>query len=470
MIPPRLSPRPPELSCELLERYSTSAPRYTSYPTALDWEDAFEPASYPERLWRAADRPEPLSVYVHLPYCAERCLFCGCNVVITRSEARMESYLDALAAEFGRVAAGGIGRRPVGQLHWGGGTPTHLSPRQIERVQRAFGRGFQLAPDAEVSIEVDPRSCSPAQVARLAELGFNRISVGVQDFDPRVQAAVKRVQTESETRAVLDAARASGFRSVNVDLIYGLPHQTSETFGRTVERVLELRPDRVALFHYAHVPWMKKHQRALPGEALPATREKLRIFVDALEAFLRAGYAYLGLDHFALPDDALAQAFDRGELHRNFMGYTTRGGGDLLGFGASSIGEVAGAYVQNAPAERDYGASLASGGLACARGHVLSADDRLRRDVILSILCNARVDKAAIEAAHGVNFDATFAREAEELAGMEADGLLVQDPEAIRLTALGRLFLRNAAVPFDRYYRARRARGDDPGRRFSRTH
>ena len=453
---------------ELLAKYATSAPRYTSYPTAVDWSKDFDPARYPALLARAAQQSGPLSVYVHLPFCAELCLFCGCNMVVSNSVSRIDAYLDALEREFDFVGASGIGRRPVRQYHWGGGTPTQLDLRQIERVQRAFERHFRFSADAEVGIEVDPRVTSREQVRLLAQLGFNRISMGVQDFDATVQKAIKREQSEAETRAIVDAAREQGMGSVNIDLMYGLPHQTEDGFAHTVELVLRMRPERVALFHYAHVPWLKRHQEALDTQALPSSETKLTILLRAIDQFRAAGYDYVGLDHFALPTDELAIAQRARNLGRNFMGYTTRRGDDMLSLGVSAIGDVSGCFVQNRSQEREYIAAIGEHGHAAARGHELTADDRLRRDVILALMCNGEVDKRSIEAAHGIRFDETFARELAELAPLEQDGLLARHPERIAVTPLGQLFLRNVALPFDRYF-ARRKQDGDARPAFSKT-
>ena len=457
-----------QVARELLQKYATSAPRYTSYPTAVDWSKDFEPARYGELLARAAQAAGPLSVYVHLPFCAELCLFCGCNMIVSSSVSRIDAYLDALEREFEFVGASGIGRRPVRQYHWGGGTPTQLDLSQIERVQRAFARHFRFSADAEVGIEVDPRVTSREQVRLLAQLGFNRISMGVQDFDLAVQQAIKREQSEAETRAVVEAAREQGMGSVNIDLMYGLPHQTEEGFARTVERVLQLRPERVALFHYAHVPWLKRHQEALDTEALPSSETKLTIFLRSIEQFRAAGYQYVGLDHFALPGDELAVAQRARNLGRNFMGYTTRRGDDMVSLGVSAIGDVSGSFVQNQSREKEYIAAIAQHGHAAARGHELSADDRLRRDVILALMCNGEVQKRAIESAHGIRFDETFARELAELVPLEQDGLVALRPERIEVSELGQLFLRNVALPFDRYF-ARRKQDGDARPAFSKT-
>ncbi len=464
-----------EVPRELLQRYATSAPRYTSYPTAVDWEKdperAFDPADYGTRLTEAAEsRPsEALSLYTHVPFCAEMCLFCGCNVQISRSSERRDRYLDAVERELAFLERTGIQQRPVQQFHWGGGTPTSLDVGQIERLFHAITSRFKLAPNAEVSIEVDPRVTSPEQVEALARLGFGRISMGIQDFEDDVQRAVRRVQSEEATRSLIGAARESGMTSVNVDLIYGLPHQTRAGFARTIEKVLDIAPDRVALFHYAHVPWMKKHQAAMDIDAMPDALEKLDIFADSIAAFSSAGYVYLGLDHFARPEDELSRAAAGGTLHRNFMGYTTQRGREMVSLGVSSIGEVGGAYVQNASQEPEYVERTATDGYATYRGHSISAEDALRRDVILELMCNGRVDKRAIEARHGVAFDETFALELRELEAHAADGLVTLGVDELRLTEIGQVLMRNVAVPFDRYMRERKARGETTGSTFSKT-
>ncbi len=457
-----------QVSRELLTKYATNAPRYTSYPTAVDWSKEFEGSAYPELLAQAATRSGPLSVYVHLPFCAELCLFCGCNMVVSRNVSRIDDYLDCLEIEFETVGKSGVGSRVVRQYHWGGGTPTQLNLEQIERVQRAFSRWFRFSSDAEVGLEVDPRVTTREQIRLLAQLGFNRISLGVQDFDPQVQQAIKRVQSEAETRAVVDAAREYGMGSVNIDLIYGLPHQNEAGFERTVERVLAIRPERVALFHYAHVPWMKGHQEAMDASAMPSSELKLSIFLRAIEQFRSAGYEYIGLDHFALPSDEMAIAHREHSLGRNFMGYTTKRGDDMISLGVSSIGEVSGCFVQNSPKELEYKALVRERGFATHRGHRLTPEDQLRRDVILALMCNGRIDKGAVEARHGIAFDPYFARELSELIPLEDDGLVRCESSALVVTELGQLFLRNVALPFDRYYAARKAAGGG-AQTFSRT-
>lgn len=453
----------------LLERYAVAAPRYTSYPTAVDWRGDLDPATYAARLATAASAPGPLAVYVHIPFCEALCLFCGCSVVITQKHDRGGAYVDQLALEFAAAGKTGIGRRAVTQYHWGGGTPTFLSESEITRLHEAFSRAFTLAPDAEVAIEVDPRHTTAGQIALLARLGFNRISLGVQDFDQQVQEAVNRVQSFEQTRAVCDAARAAGIHSLNIDLIYGLPWQTPAGFARTLERVLEIRPERVALFNYAHVPWIRKHQTALPESAFPSPAVKMEIFTQSVARFTAAGYDYIGLDHFALPHDELAIARRAGTLQRNFMGYTTRRGDDLLPFGMSAIGSVGGAFVANPRDLTAWSTRVDQQGLAVERGHVLDADDALRSAVIMALMCVGRVDIRAIERAHGIAFAAHFATEIAELAPAVADGLVTITPEAITATTLGQVFLRNIAVPFDRYFRLRRERAAGTDRTFSRT-
>ncbi len=454
---------------DLLQRYGTAAPRYTSYPTAVDWKDNLNAAEYPERLARVAKSNDPLSVYVHIPFCEARCFFCGCNVVITKNHQKSNPYIDSLEREFAAVKSTGIANRPVRQYHWGGGTPTFLSEDEMRRLHDIFRNTFRFAEDSEVAIEVDPRHTTPGQVKLLAEMGFNRVSMGVQDFDEKVQEAVHRIQSEAQTRSIVECARDAGIRSINIDLIYGLPYQTLDGFKVTLERVLDIRPERVALYHYAHVPWIRKHQNALPDEAFPDSTVRMNIFTYAVAAFTAAGYEYIGFDHFALPDDELAVARRGGFLQRNFMGYSTRRGTDLIPFGVSSIGEIDGAFVQN-PHEVDPWTKRANEtGFAVYRGHVLDREDRLRREVILSLMCNNRIDKRAIERDWQIDFDSYFARELGELEGPERDGLVVRGKDTVDSTPLGQVFLRNLALPFDTYYRKRQEAGSGTGRTFSRT-
>jgi oxygen-independent coproporphyrinogen-3 oxidase len=451
------------LTGELLERYNTHGPRYTSYPTAPMWSDAFD-----EPVYRAAiqetNAPEapatPLSLYVHLPFCESRCLFCGCNVVITRQKERSEAYLDYLFKEMRETARLMNTQRSVVQLHWGGGTPTYLSPDQMTRLFRFQQETFSIAETAEIAIEVDPRVTTPEQIELLRTLGFNRISLGVQDFDPKVQETIHRVQPMEMTEAMIRQCRDLGFESLNLDLIYGLPYQTVETFQRTVEEVIRMSPDRIALYNYAHVPWMAPHQAHMPESALPSGPEKLRIFQHAIHRLTEAGYVYIGMDHFAKPEDELTRAQQAGNLHRNFMGYTVQtagqtagqAGSDLYGFGVSAISGLHGHYAQNQRTITDYYAALDADRLPTMRGIALSAEDRLRRTVINQILCLGRVDFQEIEGAFALpSFTAHFADALEKLAGPMADHLMRLEEKGLYLTPLGRILSRNIAMAFDAY-------------------
>lgn len=449
-----------DVPLELLRRYNVQGPRYTSYPTAPMWRRELPPSAYAAVLEESAGaaNPAPLSLYVHLPFCERLCYFCGCTVVITGSRHVPESdYLDLLEREIDWVAARVGGerqrQRQVVQLHWGGGTPTYFPPALLERLARRLFDRFALAPDAEIGVEVDPRVTTPEQLETLARLGFNRLSMGVQDFDPRVQAAINRIQPEADTRRLVGQARDLGFTSLNIDLIYGLPHQTPETFSATIDRVLEIAPDRLAVYSYANVPWMKKHQAVLEPH-LPPERTKFEIFRTALSRFTGAGFEYIGMDHFARPDDELALARRDRTLHRNFQGYTTKAGTDLIGFGMSAIGSIGTHYVQNRRELSEYKRSVEEAGAASFRGIDLTAEDRLRREVIGALLCHGVVVKAEIEHGFGIAFDGHFADALERLKACAADGLVELTPESIRATELGRVFLRNLAMPFDAYLEA----------------
>jgi oxygen-independent coproporphyrinogen III oxidase len=451
---------------DLLRRYNVAGPRYTSYPTAPEWKESYGPAEY-DRILRASDSgaAAPLSLYFHLPFCERLCYFCGCTVVITGTRHGPEHpYLDVLFREIDWVAerVGGRGRSVV-QLHWGGGTPTYFAPELLERLGRRIFERFAIGPDAELGVEIDPRVTTPEHLETLARLGFNRLSLGVQDFDPRVQEAINRIQPYADTRRLVEQARALGFPSVNMDLIYGLPHQTPESFSATIDRVLEIGPDRLAVYSYANVPWMKKHQNILAPH-LPSEAVKFDIFRTALARFADAGYEYIGMDHFARPDDELARARRQRTLHRNFQGYTTKAGTDLIGFGMSAIGSVGDHYVQNRRDLTEYAPSVATSGAATFRGAHLSPDDRLRRTVIGNLLCHGLVVKAEIESQFGIRFDKVFADALAALEPCAADGLVELGGGEIRATALGRIFLRNLAMPFDAYLGAH---GERPV--FSRT-
>jgi oxygen-independent coproporphyrinogen-3 oxidase len=452
---------------ELLQRYAIAAPRYTSYPTAVDWNGNAGSADWAQALTAAATRPkQPLALYVHVPFCEALCLYCGCNVHITRNTSRGPAYVELLEKELHSAAAAGLGVRKLTQHHWGGGTPTWLPAELLERLFHAVSSVFQHEPGAEIAIEVDPRVTSMEQLALLGRLGFNRLSLGVQDFDPVVQAAVHREQSFELTRDLIVEARARGFRSVNVDLIYGLPHQTRAGFASTVQQTLSLAPDRVALFHYAHVPWLKKHQRAVDQAVVPGMEEKFAIFADAVAAFTAAGYVYIGLDHFARPDDEMAVARAEGTLQRNFMGYSTRAGSELLPLGVSAIGEMDGAYFQNEPELFAWQQRVADTGAGVVKGHRLSAEDQLRRAIIMELMCRGELNFRAWSERLGVEFAQRFATELADLPALAQDGLIELEVNGLRVTQLGQAFLRNVAVVFDSYWRRR---SEAPQRAFSRT-
>ena len=460
----------PRVTAELLARYDRPGPRYTSYPTAVEFHAGFTEADYRERLGAAERRSaEPFSLYAHLPFCEARCLFCGCNVIITRHRDVAAGYLEQLLREIDLLAGELPTRRTISQMHWGGGTPTYYAPEQLERLFAGIARHFQFAPDAELGIEADPRVTTEAHIARLRALGFNRLSMGVQDFAPEVQAAVHRIQGVEQTTALVTRARAEGFLSVNLDLIFGLPHQTLEGFARTLEEVLAIRPDRLAVYSFAFVPWIKGHMRSIPAEALPGPAAKLDLLALAIETLTAAGYRQIGMDHFTLPDDELARAADLGTLYRNFMGYSVQAAPDLVGVGASAIGDVAGAFAQNTKKLSEYGAAVEAGRFPIERGYALSPDDLRRKDVIAQLMCAFRVNIAGFGDRYGVPFTEYFAEELEALRGAEgpmAHGLVELAGDALVLTPLGRPFVRTVAMTFDRYL-ARRAGGPKPV--FSRT-
>jgi oxygen-independent coproporphyrinogen-3 oxidase len=440
---------------DLIRKYDQFGPRYTSYPTADRFHDGFGPADYVNALvTRNHERPDdPLSVYVHIPFCNTLCFYCGCNKVITKDHGRSAKYIRYLAREIGIVSSLLEGPRPVVQLHLGGGTPTFLARDEMADLMAHLRQGFAIQPDAEISIEVDPRKVDAGTVAFLAGLGFNRISVGVQDFDADVQKAVNRVQSEAETRVVIDAARANGFVSVNTDLIYGLPRQTLQGFSVTLDKVIDASPDRIALYNYAHLPHLFKPQRRILDAELPSPETKLAILALAIEKLGAAGYVYIGMDHFAKPDDELARAQAEGRLHRNFQGYTTRPECDLVAFGISAIGKVGRTYAANVKTLDEYYERLDRGILPVKRGYQLTDDDLVRRDAIARLMCDFALSTRAFGARHGFRFEERFAPELAALAPLAADGLVEITPEAIRVTPRGRLMVRSAAMLFDRHLR-----------------
>jgi oxygen-independent coproporphyrinogen-3 oxidase len=454
------------LTPELLEKYDRPGPRYTSYPTAPHFSPEFDEGSYRERLGIAAKRTkEPLSMYVHLPFCEARCTFCGCNVVISPRRGPEVAYLEALEAELELLGEALAPRKTLNQLHWGGGTPTYLSPAQCRQLFDAITSRFDLSGDAEIALEIDPCVTTMEHLSTLRDLGFNRLSMGLQDLDPAVQEAVQRVQPMELTREHVEEARRLGFTSVNIDLIYGLPLQTEDAFRSTVRRVIdELSPDRVACFSYAHVPWIKPHQRQLEGSPMPSGWDKFRLFVGAAEVFTDAGSRFVGFDHFAKPDDELAVALDQDRVHRNFMGYTVQPASDQVGVGISSIGDVADAYCANEKKLASYQRTTTDGRLPIERGILRSPEDELRRTVIHQIICNLKLDFGWIEETRSVDPRVHFATALEALEEMAADGLVEVDATGIEVTSRGRFFLRNLCMPFDSYLG-----GSADGPTYSRT-
>lgn len=442
-------------NAELLQRYNRPGPRYTSYPTAPQFTSDFGEAQLRAVALASNGDPIPrrLSLYVHVPFCLSPCFYCGCNRIITRDLARAETYLARLYREIDLIASLFDRDREVIQLHFGGGTPNFLSPAQLLEVVTTLRTQFHFSDsgDRDISIELDPRFIHAAEVHELAKIGFNRASLGVQDFDPLVQAAVNRLQSVAQTREVIEACRESGFSSVNVDLIYGLPKQTAEGFTSTLDTVVALRPERIAVYSYAHLPEMFKAQKQIEAADLPTPEVKLGLLQLAIAKLGAAGYCYIGMDHFALPDDELAQAQARGGLHRNFMGYTTHADSDLIGFGVSAISHIGDSFSQNPRDLKAWQASLDSGHLPVFRGMRLSQDDQLRADLIQQLMCQAEIPIAALERRYGICFTNYFADALARLAPLADDGLVRIEPERILVSEQGRLLLRNIAMCFDRY-------------------
>ncbi|RYF72719.1 MAG: oxygen-independent coproporphyrinogen III oxidase, partial [Comamonadaceae bacterium] len=442
-------------------------PRYTSYPTADRFVEAFGESDYVQALQQRREhtiaRALPLSLYVHVPFCESLCYYCACNKIITRHHDRATRYLDYLAVEL-RLQTEHLGAgAPVSQLHLGGGSPTFLSDEELTRLMQMLRSAFSFAPQGEYAIEVDPRTISKARLAHLAALGFNRLSFGVQDFDAAVQKAVHRIQPAEQVFDLVGEARRLGFASVNVDLIYGLPKQTAESFDRTLAQVCELRPDRIALYAYAHLPTRFKPQRRIHDADLPPAGVKVEMLSRSIAAFDRAGYTYIGMDHFALPGDALAIAKRQGRLHRNFQGYSTQPDCDIVALGVSAIGRVGATYSQNVKTLDDYYDLLDQGRLPVVRGLALTRDDALRRGVIMALMCQGRVDFETIGLAHLVDFARYFAQELQVLDGLQAQGLVRLNARELEVTPMGWFFVRAVAMVFDRYLQADQARS-----RFSR--
>ena len=444
--------QPVAVSAQLLDKYNQPGPRYTSYPTAPEWDDGFGEAQLREAFREANAKPDPapLSLYFHIPFCESLCLYCGCNVVINKRHEVALPYLAHLKGEIDSISAEVDRSREVEQLHWGGGTPTFLSPEQIEDLYAYIAQRFSITDSAEISIEIDPRVTTEEHCRTLRQAGFNRLSMGIQDFDPLVQKTIHRVQPYEDTRRLFDYCRELGFESINIDLIYGLPHQTAESFGDTVDRIITMNPDRIALFSYAHVPWMKKQQGSF-ARFLPGGFEKFRIFTQAISKLTDAGYRYIGLDHFARPEDEICRAQDERTLHRNFQGYTTKAGCDLYAMGVSSISALEDVYAQNWRDLPSYYKLVDEDRWPTMRGMRVSNEDKLRRSVINRILCHTVVLKSEIERDFGFDFDAHFAAELARLRELERDGLVRVERDRIQVAPLGRIFIRNIAMAFDAY-------------------
>ncbi|MBK5970790.1 oxygen-independent coproporphyrinogen III oxidase [Thiorhodovibrio winogradskyi] len=442
---------------DLIKRYDQSGPRYTSYPTAVEFHDGFNEAAYRATCERSNSSKRPLSLYFHIPFCDTLCFYCACNKVATKDRSLAQPYLERMYREMEMQSALFDDDRVVEQLHWGGGTPTFISQQQMRELMDQTRKNFRLLDDdsGEYSIEIDPREAGGDTVKLLRELGFNRMSLGVQDFDTKVQKAVNRIQTEAETMAVLEAARKVGFGSISIDLIYGLPFQDPDEFSKTLDKVIDAAPERVSVFNYAHLPSRFSPQRRIKDDDLPPPQVKLDILQMTIERLTDAGWLYIGMDHFARPDDELALAQRNGTLYRNFQGYSTHADADLIGLGVTSIGKVANTYGQNQREMEAYNADIDAGRLAVFRGIELNRDDELRRDVITRLICNFKLDYAEVERVWDIQFSDYFATGLSKLKNMEADGLLETDAGGIRVLPKGRLLIRNICMAFDAYLEAK---------------
>ncbi|HWA25623.1 MAG TPA: oxygen-independent coproporphyrinogen III oxidase [Lacunisphaera sp.] len=462
MVFPRFTnPLPVEPALELVRKYNIPGPRYTSYPTAPQFSPEVKREELREEIARDnRDPTRPLSLYFHLPFCESLCWYCGCNTVITRRRSSAGEYVDLLCRELALTQPLLNSARPVTQLHFGGGTPTFLPPSEIDRLGRAIHSVFTFAPDAEISVEIDPRRLTREHVDAYRRLGCNRASLGVQDTNPQVQLAIHRWQPLAQTAQAITWLREAGYESVAVDLIYGLPVQTAASFARTLEEVIALKPDRLAVFSYAHVPWLKPAQKIFDDRGqLPDSESKLAMLTIAARALTGAGYVHIGMDHFARPDDELARAHDDGTLYRNFQGYTTRAGASLYGFGMSSISQTDGSFRQNFKDLEEYTAAVKRDELPVERGCLLNGDDLNRRAMIMDIMCRKQVNYAMLSNRLGIDVPRAFAAEIESLTDLEADGLLRRGADGIEITPLGELFRRVIAMRFDAYLKKSPARG-----------
>lgn len=440
---------------DLIKKYDTVTPRYTSYPPATELKEEFTHVDFQSAIASSNARKTPLSLYFHIPFCESACYFCGCNVVVTKNRNLAKPYVDYLVSDIQHISSLVDSQRIVEQIHWGGGTPNYLSIEQVELIWKNINRNFNIAPNAEISIEINPRFITKEYVFFLREIGFNRISFGLQDFNPQVQEAINRVQPEEMLFDVMSWIKQAKFESVNVDLIYGLPYQSLFTFRDTIKKTIDLDPDRIAVFNFAYVPWVKPVQKNIPKEALPQPQEKLEILKMTIEELTASKYLFIGMDHFAKPQDELAIAQRNDNLKRNFQGYTTHAQAELLGFGATSVSMLEDAYAQNHKQLKDYYRAVDAGNIPTSKGYKLNADDIIRRDVIMSIMSGNRLDKHAIAQKYNLSFDEYFADEIQGLQLLEADGLVNLSSQHISVTEIGRLLVRNIAVVFDAHQKTR---------------
>ena len=437
---------------EKYKKYNVPGPRYTSYPTALQFDPSFTYKDYYNEINKSRkDSAQDLSLYFHLPFCDTLCYFCGCNMIITRNRDRIIKYLDYLKREIDLIKEYAVDSKKVIQLHWGGGTPTHLSPEEIDELASYIQKTFPFRDNAEISCEIDPRELTKEHLAALRKNGFNRISLGVQDFDSKVQEAVNRIQPDNVTNQTVDWIRELGFLSMNIDLMYGLPFQTFDSFNNTLDKIIKISPERIAVFNYAHVPWMKKHMELINADDLPSAETKLNILQLTIEKLTEAGYIFIGMDHFAKPDDELSIALKEKKMYRNFQGYSTYPDTDLFAMGITGISQVQDVFAQNYKTENEYFKALDENLLPTARGYHLSFDDKLRRFVIMRLMCDFELDFPSVESKFYINFKDYFSKELNSFDEMETDNLVALSDNKIEITEMGRLLIRNIAMKFDAF-------------------
>ena len=454
------------IDLDLVKKYDRPGPRYTSYPTAPQFHEGFTSENYMNEIIRTnnLENPPDLSLYFHIPFCDTLCYFCGCNMIVSRNRDRIEKYVNYLKNEIDLIRTYMRPERKVSQLHWGGGTPTHLNPNEIEDLVSYIGKNFEFTDNPENGCEIDPRELQFDHLSALREGGFNRISMGVQDFNEKVQKAVNRIQPEELTRKVVDWVRELKFESINLDLIYGLPFQTVADFEKSVDAIIDISPDRIALFNYAHVPWMKKHMALIKEEDLPAPEEKLQILKMSVEKLTSAGYEFIGMDHFAKPEDDLSKAFYEKRLYRNFQGYSTNAGTDLYALGITSISQIGNVYSQNYKTEKEYYSAIDKGVLPIFKGYEMTQDDIIRKEVIMRIMCDFELDFSSIESKFDIKFEDYFAYGLKNIDELISDGLIEFSNRKIKVGEMGRLLIRNVAMLFDGFLE----RKEDVGK-YSRT-